>query len=160
MLFRKKELPEICRDCPKVLEPNQKIIGICIACAQSQRSSILRSYKIKTIIGLLLVSVFLGILFSLSANNFDNIITNLPINTRITIVIICLMLPFGQLVSLEHALGGSRTVFIDENRNEVVAGESFLLVATEFLMFFITGPFFFLHGIYTMIKLSNYIKNT
>jgi len=102
MLFRKRTLPEICRYCSKFLKQEQRIIDICTDCAKKSRDSVQKSFKIRTLIGLLLASIFLAVLSSFNVNNFDNVITSLSANLQIAIMVACFYLSFGEFVSLEN----------------------------------------------------------
>ena len=151
MLFRKSQLRERCRSCSQFLHHHaQQKMGICIDCARKQIEDIKTNRRIRTIIGLLLASTFLTLIMSLTANNVDSILTILWVEEIALIALVLFLLPFARLIRL-----GSNGGYMDEDG----FNEAGFVAIIEFAISAFTGPFFFIHGIIRMKKLSNYIKN-
>ena len=152
MPFRKRYLRERCAKCSCFLHhQGQKEMGICVDCAKKELEKIIDSRRIRTLIGLVLASMFFALLLSLNANNFDNALTELSIGVQALAIFGCFLFPFARFVSLDDLLPMSTNSFF--------GGNDGCTAVIEFLISAFTGPIFFVHGLFKIQRLSNYINN-
>ena len=161
MLFRKRQPRERCAECSSfLLQQKQKEMGICVDCAKKSRDTIQKSFMIRNLIGLLLASIFSWAVAYFSVNDINNIITNLTTTVQIIIAFICFFLPFGEFMSLERVVNSSKRSIINQGGHGVGSSENGILAfLTELMIFIFSGAFFFIHRIFSIVKLSNYIKS-
>jgi len=152
MPFRKRYLRERCAECSSFLyQQGQKKMGVCTNCAKKELDKIKNSRRIRTLIGLVLASVFLSVMLSLNANNFDNALTELSTGMQVLTVLGCFLFPFAKFVSMEDIFPTGSSLGDFE--------EAGFIAVIEFLISAFTGPIFFIHGLYKIRKLSSYINS-
>ncbi|MCL2565128.1 MAG: M56 family metallopeptidase [Defluviitaleaceae bacterium] len=168
--------------CRKFLKEDEKTIGICRDCAEIRVLGYSKMFRFRSIIGgviigfVFLFAPFLNQVLGLSIWPFDSIVSIGFIGV-IPLIILCYLLPFARKVKLETIMGyfqqkldsrgediGSLALGIqpDSARGRFGASPDVYgrvgITVIELFASFISGPFFFVYGIYKYRQLTAYIK--